>query len=460
MNELSTDAAGFKETELELLRERIRQKHLERKKDAKSSNNPYIVSKTGIYPSRLKLEDSGSLQLPNEITTDKLSSDIVGQNVELDTRNDNVFGSSKQEFGNKDTEPSITTDSNTGSESNLSIPSLTNGETHTFHSGLEIANNENSNLQLSLISKVDEMTNSPPENSRSIAHYAKVLAQYENLSNPIISALINNDFNSKFHPMNLIPDTKQIAASSYDHHNGQNRKQTHGEESTFESVNVEKQAKNLSFVNLENKSTEDGIPSQKPPIIKSNNSSILCKSGFPVSSCVPATKFGSHTKQKQRNPMVWTRHTANTTSSTPGSTDTGDGYVSRVSKGGMTLISKSVYERDEAKFKAVRSSIQAEKTKYQKQKLEYQKKILEKKKAIAKQQRISRNRTKTDFCDRIEIENEKFAVTGHGNKLILIEPNSIPVEQKSKSVIWGDNTYVRQSTGNLKATAQKYVFLV
>lgn len=129
-------------------------------------------------------------------------------------------------------------------------------------------------------------------------------------------------------------------------------------------------------------------------------------------------------------------------------------YVSRVSKGGMTLISKNIYERDEAKFKALKANIQAEKAKLSQMKKEQQKKTNEVKKVQALQLRIGKNQTRYDYCDRIQIGSDKHSVVSQGAKLLLL--TSTPGE-KEKNLLWGGRNYIRANSGNYK-TKKKYVY--
>lgn len=135
-------------------------------------------------------------------------------------------------------------------------------------------------------------------------------------------------------------------------------------------------------------------------------------------------------------------------------------YISRTSRGGMTLVSKDIYDRDQAKYRAVQMSLQAKQEKqaeYQKQQDEYHRKVAEQRRAQALRTRISKNRTKTDDCDRIEIDGDKFAVVNQGFKLVMISQPVTPIASKSKTVVWNERTFKRLASGNLKAKGSKYV---
>jgi hypothetical protein len=135
-------------------------------------------------------------------------------------------------------------------------------------------------------------------------------------------------------------------------------------------------------------------------------------------------------------------------------------YISRTSRAGMTLVSKDIYDRDQAKYRAVQMSLQAKQEKqveYQKQQDEYNRKVAEKRRAQALRTRISKNRTKTDDCDRIEIDGDKFAVVNQGFKLVMISQSVTPIASKSKTVVWNERTFKRLASGNLKSKGSKYV---
>lgn len=427
-------SVGSNEMELELLRERIRQKKLQRQKDQRK-DNPYVVSKTGTYPSKVAKMGNSTLQEQNGICNDK-------PNNEIDLR---TFMEPK---GNGVVE-SI-------SNSNFVPQSDLLSEPFTTRSPSAFGSNEHSNGLYATPDSDFELQNNLLSYAinHPIQDFSQLFAQYRNLTNPIIVSLLNNDLASKFHPMNLIPDTTQESNAF-------------GAQPKAHQVPTVSEMENTSFGQVplvkpiepavSTKPASTFIPAANPSYQKSTTNPMTWTRQNTDSTPNSMTWTRPTTDTTPENPMVWTRQTSSTPTSAP---DNADEYVSRVSKGGMTLISKTVYERDEAKFKAVRSNIQAEKAKYQKQKIEHKKKLLEKKRALAKQQRISRNKTKTDFCDRIDIDGEKFAVTANGGKLVILSPNAISIEDKPKSVTWGDNTYVRQSAGNLKTKTQKYVLVI
>lgn len=114
-------------------------------------------------------------------------------------------------------------------------------------------------------------------------------------------------------------------------------------------------------------------------------------------------------------------------------------YVTQVSKGGMSLVNTELYEKDKEKYLAIQRSQQ-----------ELRDRMISQKKARAMLTRISKYRTKTDSCDRIDIAGDKFAVTRAGNKLL---PITVPVGIKPKEETWNNRTYQRKQNGTLKCSS-------
>lgn len=125
--------------------------------------------------------------------------------------------------------------------------------------------------------------------------------------------------------------------------------------------------------------------------------------------------------------------------SVPSDQGTEPKYVTQISKGGMSLVNTELYEKDKEKYLAIQKSQQ-----------DLREKMIQQKKARAMQTRISKYRTKTDSCDRIEIGGDKFAVTRAGNKLL---PLTVPVGIKPKEEKWNNRTYQRKQNGSLKCNA-------
>ncbi|ODV77895.1 uncharacterized protein CANTADRAFT_284994 [Suhomyces tanzawaensis NRRL Y-17324] len=111
-------------------------------------------------------------------------------------------------------------------------------------------------------------------------------------------------------------------------------------------------------------------------------------------------------------------------------------YVSRVSKGGMSLVNSTIYHQDQQKYQALQQA-----------QLAVQNTLKEQRRLVNLRSRVAKYRSKTDGCDRVEVDGDKFAVTRLGNRLV---PITVPEGDKSRSATWDGRTYTRKHNGVLK----------
>ncbi|KAK6456581.1 uncharacterized protein RJT20DRAFT_45760 [Scheffersomyces xylosifermentans] len=113
------------------------------------------------------------------------------------------------------------------------------------------------------------------------------------------------------------------------------------------------------------------------------------------------------------------------------------GYVTTSSRGGMSLVSTDIYERDQQRYAAI-----------QKQRQEIQERLERQRRLATWRARVSKFKTKTDGADRIKIGEETFAVTKQGTKLV---PLTVPQEHSTNLYSWNNVTYKRQPNGTLQS---------
>lgn len=116
-------------------------------------------------------------------------------------------------------------------------------------------------------------------------------------------------------------------------------------------------------------------------------------------------------------------------------------YVSSVSKSGMSLVHSDLYEQDKTKF--IEQNQQATKLKN---------KVIEQRLISRDREMISKNKVKFDNCDRIEINNNKYAVAKNGTKLV---PISIPVLRSVEKLNWMNRSYSSKKNGTFKMVGRK-----
>lgn len=116
----------------------------------------------------------------------------------------------------------------------------------------------------------------------------------------------------------------------------------------------------------------------------------------------------------------------------------GHSYISAVSKSGMTLVKRNLYERDQGKFVSQIEQLKAEEERFKRQ--------------LRLNNRISRNRKKTDSCDRISIDGDKFAVSKQADKLI---PITKPIHEELKTLVWNNKSYERKDNGTYKCQSRR-----
>lgn len=116
------------------------------------------------------------------------------------------------------------------------------------------------------------------------------------------------------------------------------------------------------------------------------------------------------------------------------------GYVTKQSRGGMSLVSTDIYARDQERYEAI-----------QREKEELQKKIARQKRRELMQKQISKLRTKTDSCDRVKIDGQIFAVCKRGSKLI---PLATAPDDAPSTTEWHNRTFTRSSNGTLRTKSR------
>ncbi|KAK6199170.1 uncharacterized protein RJT21DRAFT_121472 [Scheffersomyces amazonensis] len=135
---------------------------------------------------------------------------------------------------------------------------------------------------------------------------------------------------------------------------------------------------------------------------------------------------------------VFTKDDKNTVSN-----DVSQGYVSKTSKGSMSLVNTAVYQRQQQQYHKIL------------QEKEELKKLKESQRSQQLlQKNVSRNKVRADNCDRIKIEGVPYAVTKMGNRLL---PLGIPNSEfmLKKQIVWANKVYSIKNGASLKCVSGK-----